>query len=423
MKQTHKLSSPIAALTLFLFTVIPWDNLKSQVTNGVFDPSKAQNRSRADELKKMEISILSANEFNRTLGTPDHPGSVAAPAANTVVPPAPTPTYTVHQSEPPPKRIPRSVIEPDLAVPSFARPSSSNRGPLTLLARALSPGPHGDLAQRPSLFADNRPDVYLEDFDYTAPVLETTEIANSGSDALDQTLQNLDLPQFAPQTRSNNPFDLIARALAPGPSGPVDRNATNAIPAVNFILRALAPGPQRVGRQTNSDLPTEFDLPDRPTSNSVASRAIGNTEPQQPLRTADFGSNDPLDALIRALSSGSNDNNNIGNNSNAIRPFNFIMRALAPGPIDSPADEEYQVNFSAPVQISAEPVPIATPTDHSAAIAPEPRGSSNENKPFDFIMRALAPGPHGSVESGNSSAEPIPSVPNFTPATPVDLPQ
>lgn len=135
MKRAHKPNNKPLVTLLFLFvTLIPWVSVKSQVTNGVFDPSKARSSERAKQLQEMELLISRANDFNRTLGTPDHPGSsiaapsVPAPLSALKVPSAPAPTYEVQQSFPPPKRI-RNRPKPapvTIAEPTFeeAEPES-----------------------------------------------------------------------------------------------------------------------------------------------------------------------------------------------------------------------------------------------------------------------------------------------------------
>ena len=86
--QKHKQCRFLQIGAIFLSLIgVSLTSVRAQITNGVFDPSKVLvAKEKAMEVESITQNIKVSNEFNKTLGTPDHP------RPHIPVPPAPEPT-------------------------------------------------------------------------------------------------------------------------------------------------------------------------------------------------------------------------------------------------------------------------------------------------------------------------------------------
>ncbi|MDF1814343.1 MAG: hypothetical protein P1V20_19210 [Verrucomicrobiales bacterium] len=86
----------------------------AQISNGVFDPSKVMvAKEKVKQVSQIEHNIALSNEFNRTLGTPDHPRPNA--------PEPETPADMRAQAGPTPPSIPDFDLPPDVRKRNEAR--------------------------------------------------------------------------------------------------------------------------------------------------------------------------------------------------------------------------------------------------------------------------------------------------------------
>lgn len=70
----HKKISVTLLGALLAMSILSTDQAIAQLTNGVFDPSKVRiAKEKAKQVQSYQQNIASANHYNKTLNTPDHP--------------------------------------------------------------------------------------------------------------------------------------------------------------------------------------------------------------------------------------------------------------------------------------------------------------------------------------------------------------
>ena len=264
----------------------------AQITNGVFDPSKVMVATeKVKELQSFQQNIILSNEFNRTLGTPDHPRPPLPPGQG-----------------PPPNQPPRYGPEP---VPSFEVPTKKRR-----FRRKTPPSPF----ESPPVNSRNGGPAVEASSLVEGPSVEATPATTGGpsSSAPEQEAGLIGPPQLPPGSASVDSGTLQPVSINTSP----EVSSSERKGLFNRLRKSRSEDPADLGLTGESNLPPS-------DSSSETADGTAATEQTASDLSNDFnsidGTNVASNGMLLPSYSSTPDGNTIGGNGGN-RAGGFLKR-------------------------------------------------------------------------------------------------